>query len=486
MKQLIYGTLAIAILFLLPSCDKFTDITPKGKNLLANVSDLETILNFNFSQNGSVQVGSAAARTTAEDAFLFDDVNLLIDDLYPYLQNVNTLISAPTKSLDFALMTSNESVDRKVLSATDIKYSKLYFIINNVANAVIANADNANGDKAKASQYKAEAYIIRAYCHYLLVNLYAKAYQPATAATDGGIPYVKEDNLISEANRKSSVKEVYDNILSDIDAAFQLNSLPRVNINAMRVGLGFAYAVKAKVLISMGKYSDALSAANASLEINSFIEDHRNYVPVGSTPFARAAAAAGENLFYAAGTSSGPSFRAMSLEIANNYYEAGNIIKNYIKPYYVAGDALSGVTGTLTWFSFGYAVNSGGLTSIDSYLTKAECLIRSGSQQNIPAGMDIINQIRQRRNHVSGFTPLSATTETQAMAHLKKLSRIEFLYTVKNFLNIKRWNTEDAYKETISRTINGITYQLRPESPLWIFPFPQNATAYNPNLTQNY
>lgn len=485
MKKIIYSVLAMAIVFLLASCDKFTDITPKGKNLLGKVTDLETILNFNFSQNGSVQVGSAAGRTTAEDAFVFDDVNLLINDIYPYVQNVNTVIAAPTKTLTFALLTSNESVDRKVLATADIKYSKMYFIINNVANAVLANADQATGDRAKVTQFKAEALILRAYFHYLLVNLYAKAYNPVTAATDGGIPYVKEDNILSEANVKSTVAEVYANILSDIDAAFQLNSLPATNVNPMRVGLGFAYAVRARVLLSMRRYPEALAAANSSLNINSVIEDHRNYAPVGTTAFTRTAASLGENLFYAAGTSSGPSFRSMSFEIANNYYEAGNIIKNYVKPY-DSGDGLTGIVGSQLWYTFAFAFNSGGLTSIDSYLVKAECLLRAGSQQNIPGGMEIINQIRQKRNHPTGFTLLAATTEAQAMAHLKKLSRIEFLYTVKNFLNIKRWNTEDAYKETITRTFNGATYQLKPESPLWIFPFPQNATSYNPNLSQNY
>jgi len=487
MKKILYGILTIVLLFLLPSCEKFTDITPKGKNLLQNVSDLESVLNFNFTLNGSVQVGSAAAKTTAEDAFAFDDVNVLIDDTYPYLQNVSTVINAPTKTLDFTLLTSNETIDRKTLAVTDIKYSKLYFIINNVANAVISNADNAVGDRSKANQFKAEAYILRAYFHYMLVNFYAKAYNPATASTDGGIPYVKEDNIISEANVKSTVAEVYTNIVADIDAALQLNSLPKTNVNSMRVGLGFAYAVKAKVLLSMRKYEDALAAANLSLGINNTIEDHRTYAPVGTVPFSKVPTAVGENLFYASGATSGPSFRAISLEITNNYYEPGNMINKYVQPYYPGGGAaIYGVSGAQVWLSFVYAINSGGLTSIDSYLVKAECLARTGPQQNINSAMDIINSIRQKRNHPTGYTALTATTEQQAMVYLKKLSRTEFLYTFKNYLNIKRWNTEDAYKETIGKTINGVSYQLKPESPLWIFPFPQNATSYNPNLTQNY
>jgi hypothetical protein len=34
--------------------------------------------------------------------------------------------------------------------------------------------------------------------------------------------------------------------------------------------------------------------------------------------------------------------------------------------------------------------------------------------------------------------------------------------------------------------IAGKTYTLRPDSKLWIFPFPLNAVEVNPNLTHNW
>ena len=485
MKKNIYGLLCFGLLTCLAACEKFTDITPKGKNLLSKVGDLETVLNFNFSTNSGVAVGSPAARSSAEGAFNFLDANVLVGDYSPYTQNVTAIITAPGKTLDYVNMTYDESVDRAALTATDVKYSKMYFIINNVANAVIANVDQATGDRTKGNQLKAEALVLRAYFHYWLVNLYAKAYNPTTAASDPGIPYVKEDNAISEANKKSTVAEVYANIIADLDAALALNSLPKTNVNAMRVGLGFAYAAKARTLLSMRKYAEALEAADQSLAINNVLEDHRKFAPVGTTAFARPAVFAPEEYFYASEGPEGPFFRTITPEVIR-FYETGDIINQYVKPYSPALDGLIGLPGSLHWFSFAYAKNTAGLNTSDAYLVKAECLARPGAQQDIAGAMQIINMMRERRIHPSGYAPLPASTEAQAMAALKKFSRIEFLYTGKNYLNIKRWNTEEAYKETISRTINGVTYQLKPESPLWIFPFPQDATNYNPNLTQNY
>lgn len=467
----------------LPACKKFTDITPKGANILNRISDLDMLLNYNFTAT-SATGDTLSAKSTAQAAFSPYDVGNLVNDTYAYSTNIPSLITTKQQTLNYAYTVYDETVDRKTLAVTDIKYEKLYFIINNVCNVVLKNTDAASGDATKGKQLKAEAYILRAYLHYLLVNFYAKGYNPATADKDGGIPYVKEDNIVSEPNVKSTVAEVYNNILADIDAAFALNSLPKVPANNMRVGQAFAYAVKAEVLITMHNYPDALTAANASLAINSYLNDDRQFAPVGTVPFGKPELTPAENLFYMAYSGS-PLISSPSLEITNDIYEPGNVINSYVMPYYPLGNPFSGIDGSKLWLYTGgtYAINTGGLTTSDTYLIKAECLARTG---DLGGALAIINQIRQYRIHPSVYAPVTASTEAGVMDLLMRTSRIELLYTMRNYLNIKRWNTDDVYKQTITRTINSVTYSLKPESPLWIFPFPQSATNYNTNLTQNY
>lgn len=467
---------------ILSSCKKFTEITPKGSSLLDRVSDLELLMNFNFTSN-SATGDTLSAKTTAQTAFSPNDVGNLVNDTYAYSTNIPSILTTKEQTLNYAYTVYDETIDRKTLAVTDIKYEKMYAIINNVCNPVILKADAASGDRAKANQLKAEAYILRAYLHYLLVNIYAKGYNPATAAKDGGIPYVKEDNVSTEPNKKLSVEEVYTNIMSDINAAFGLNSLPQTPVNNMRVGLAFAYGVKAQVLMTMRKFPDALAAANASLAINSYINDDRLYAPVGSLRFEKLQVSPQENLFYmgAAGT---PLLASLSVEM-NDIFEPGNIIDSYVKPYYAAGNPFSNVPGSklFLYSTFTYAINTAGLTTSDTYLIKAECLARSG---DLTGALGIINQIRQRRIHASVYAPVSAGTEAGVMTLLKRTARIEFLYTMRNFLDMKRWNADDVYKQNVTRTLSGTTYTLKPESSLWIFPFPQSATNYNPLLTQNY
>ena len=136
------------------------------------------------------------------------------------------------------------------------------------------------------------------------------------------------------------------------------------------------------------------------------------------------------------------------------------------------------------WDNNEYYMTTGGLTTVDMHLTRAECLIRSNKGDDLQQAMKIINTIREKR--IDPYTPQSATDPATAFKYLKQLSRTENWFSYRNFVNLKRWNTEDAYKETLHKNLQGHEFELRPDSPLWIFPFPQNATNYNPNLTQNY
>ncbi|MCD0489187.1 RagB/SusD family nutrient uptake outer membrane protein [Pedobacter sp. MC2016-14] len=474
MKRTVLIMMAILSVLNFSSCEKYTDIlTPKGKNLLSTVDELEYLLNYNFG---------------ASNAFYLQNLYLIDNDIYPRLGNVANTLSGP-KTLNYAMLTYDETVDRAMLATSDPSYLEMYSVITNRLNVVIQLVEGAPGNREKATRLKAEALILRAYLHYIIVNEYAKAYNPATAEQDGGIAYM--NNIDYETSPvKNTVAQVYAKMLEDVNAALSLGALPDLPPNSTKVSKAFAYAVKAQILISMRDYTGALAAADTSLAFKNTLEDHRPFVATGIA--ARPAYTASDNLYYATNSQNLPTNMVATVEILNNYFEPGNIMRYYTTCYsFTSGGVnysqtnalLYGIPGSLLFYSAEYQQNNAGMTVSDPMFIKAECLIRTGK---ITEGMELINYIRQRRIRPVDYIALTATTEPAAMAHLKKLSRIEFLYTWKNFVNIKRWNTEAAYKETITRTISGITYTLRPESPIWILPFPKMATDYNSNLTQNF
>jgi hypothetical protein len=103
--------------------------------------------------------------------------------------------------------------------------------------------------------------------------------------------------------------------------------------------------------------------------------------------------------------------------------------------------------------------------------------------------MDALDAIRVKRIDPAVYTPLKGRVNTKADAifRLKQTSHGENIYSIYNFINRKRWNQLDDYKQKQVKTMAGKVYELEPNSPLWIFPFPQNAINNNPNLLpQNY
>ncbi|MBN8835799.1 MAG: RagB/SusD family nutrient uptake outer membrane protein [Sphingobacteriia bacterium] len=78
-------------------------------------------------------------------------------------------------------------------------------------------------DSANYNAQKGEALVARAYAHFMLVTLFAKAYDPATAATDPGIPYVTAvEKHATVKYSRGTVKSVYDNIEADLNRGLPL------------------------------------------------------------------------------------------------------------------------------------------------------------------------------------------------------------------------------------------------------------------------
>lgn len=90
------------------------------------------------------------------------------------------------------------------------------------ANQALAAIDESP-NKASLSPQRGEALITRAYNHFMLLQFFSLAYNPATAESTSGIPYVKEaeTSLIKNYTRQS-VKEVMDNIQQDLEEGLKL------------------------------------------------------------------------------------------------------------------------------------------------------------------------------------------------------------------------------------------------------------------------
>lgn len=462
------------------SCSDFTDLQPKGKNLLTTTTQLEMLLNAEFDMGGS-------------------DWFMMCGDMVYAFEHVPTLINRPQKTRTAIILTWDESQQDYMaeLTSSDSDYSDMYGVIGTIANPILSRVDEAEGTEAMKNQLKCEAWTLRAYFHYLLVNKFAKAYNPATAAEDPGIPYMTEDLDITSTVEKSTVQQVYDHILADVQEAIDLDALPVTAVNRMRVNKACAYAVKALALLSMQRFDEAEEAANQALALNPSVDNYNEMVTatitgilVGNTYdiILRPRLECAEDLFF--------TYRMEVLDAitpyAWNLFEEGHVCRDkmgtmsklyeYTQDY---GEMMIGLSG----YEYTYDMNSGwngaGMKTTHMYLTVAEAEIHKG---NYDAAMAALDKIRVNRIDPEVYQPLEGrvTTEAEAIAHLKQTSHGENIYSIWNFINRKRWNQVPGWEETFTYDFNGQVFTLTPESSMWIFPFPSNVISLNPNITQNY
>ena len=115
---------------------------------------------------------------------------------------------------------------------------------------------------ALIKKYKGEAYLIRAFYFHQLVQRWAKAYDPATAATDPGVPVPLEFDLTAKPKR-STVAETYAQILADIaKAKTMLADVPGAQ-SSMKLTYDCVLALEARVALCMQNWPTAIASSNA-------------------------------------------------------------------------------------------------------------------------------------------------------------------------------------------------------------------------------
>jgi hypothetical protein len=93
------------------------------------------------------------------------------------------------------------------------------------------NAIEKAGNTSEYSASKGEALVARAYAHFMLVTLFAKAYDPATAESDPGIPYVlKPEEVVQGDYQRGTVASVYAQIEKDLT-----DGLPLIKNSSYRI-----------------------------------------------------------------------------------------------------------------------------------------------------------------------------------------------------------------------------------------------------------
>lgn len=448
----------------LTACDDYLDNVPKGEKIPTTLADFSTMMADEYDN-------------------LREDVSQAIYLLNDHFANEATL------SYD-RLTRANYNWDTSINRVTENNSDEACYYVSyraiSTANLILENVDDATEcTDEERQQVAAQARIMRAMAYYRLVNYYAKPYNEDSAANDGGVPLITSSD-VGASYTQPSVQEIYDFILQDITDA--LPDLPDEGENILYNNLGTGYAFAARVYLQMGRYTEALSMANQALAINSELFDWKTFytehesVLTDTTSYQRIDSPMGydycENYNFIHGVNSYASNElSIPVERAAKFETGDAEFLSRWKKRTVGSD-------TYYYGMLSGNFNRGGMTTTEVYLIKAECQARTG---DIDGAMETVNLVRKARILDDYYEDLEATTETEALNFIQQVKNNAMILTFVPFCDQRRWNMDSSTATTYTKTVDGETRTLTPDSYFWVMPFPDGAVS-NPgsgSITQN-
>jgi hypothetical protein len=251
-KTFIIISLLATGLLLTAACDDFLDVAPDNRVDLSDVQNNAQMLT-------DLLINGYPDRLSVATAELMSD-------------NADHKINPPTLTYHYlwneeAYYWKNIENDQGNDDIGDVWTAHVDAI---AAANVVLDAIAKAGYPEEVNAQRGEALMIRAYNHFMLVNLFGQHYNPATAATDLGVPYW--ETQITELDPKFvrlSVAEVYEKIDRDIE-----EGLPLIDESLYGATLKYhfnkraSYAFATRFNLYYGNYDKVIAYANTALGEN--------------------------------------------------------------------------------------------------------------------------------------------------------------------------------------------------------------------------
>lgn len=427
-------------------CNKFLEVKPKGILLPERVEDFEAMFN-------SPEMAMSFA---AELLYCVDD----------YHEDFDAVIKTAQANAYYWRKGLDENTNDNPAVWGDL-YKSIYHanvIINKVFNAV-------DGTQAKKEALRAEALVVRADNYLTLLTIFAKAYDPATAANDPGLPLVTETDLTEKTPPRSSVQATLDTMLHNIQEA--LPHLPSsMSDNRYRVTRQAACGLLSRIYLYMQRYDEAAANAVLALEAPHTILDYNDYEAAGDFP----------------DTDQKPDI--LWQRASWNYsIPSGLMLSADIRSYFNEDD----LRFTLfTWLSNNERTYNGptgytnfGITFQEMELTRAEVMAR---KNNVTGAMDIINEFRKKRIKAAAWQPLLAATPEEALQVVLAERRRELFFGGLRWMDMKRLDREGRMPaiKRINKETGETLATLAPHSPQYTFEVPARVLQFNPGMIKNH
>ncbi len=397
-------------------------------------------------------------------------------------------------------------------------WEKSYYAIAH-ANQALEAIDKLGNPKS-LDYLRGEALLARAYNHLALVNVFAQAYDPATASSEPGVPVVDqvESSLIVHYKRKS-VAEVYDAVEADI-----IEGLPLIKDRNKQKGYHFnkaaAKALAARFYLYKGDWDKVLEFSNdlGDYPVNK-LRVWKNFtnLPFETAMKGYASQAEPTNLLLSAGNSvmlyQFAFYRyGMNKDITKELFDGRNYnVLN--KSWNYRKESYQGYDNSFMTKYFAYFINEGGnttsgqpytsyvlLNNDELYLNRIEATIMKGDLDKAAKMMGYFSVFKSRgaelgdQNQVSKqtvlnlskkpniFEPFYALNSDQKafIEVLTEMRRRDLAQEGGRWIDIKRFNLEVIHYDGVAK----VEYKLEKRDNRKAVQLPSHVAQYGVELNK--
>lgn len=252
MKKYIKNIFLLLIIgSLLGACDRFLDVMPDNRTMLDSPQKIKDLLVTSYPTINYALIAELSADNLIDNRA---ENSLLKVDAYD--------------RMDTELF---EWLDVASSTGTDSPYFvwEGYYQSIAAANQVLQAIDQlaASGDATNMDAQRGEALILRAYCHFMLANIFAKPFKDANLSkNDLGITYMtKPETEVLVHYERNSVAEVYELIAKDIEEGYPLISDESYNVPKYHFTKAASAAFASQFYLYKRNYDKVIQYANVVL-----------------------------------------------------------------------------------------------------------------------------------------------------------------------------------------------------------------------------
>lgn len=455
MKHSKYKLIQLVLCCLLfTGCDKYLDITPKGKKLLSTVADYDQWLN-----DESLILGYGQPFCWAN--YLGDNADM------PNIANPPSAFQeliytwAPQYSTD--------------LSASPTFWGEHYSRINQF-NTVLMGIDEAiAGTNSQKKSLKAEALLGRALEYFYLVNEYGKPFDSATVSQDLAVPFVTSNDITQDVPARSTIAEIYKHIIDDLNTA--IPDLPADNsANRFRGSMAAAYSVLARVYFYARNYTEAQKNAALALTTGKAVMiDFNGAMPATNLLGTHPDVIYGRMVLgqIAATLDFMRSFAANDLRVRKLYYSTDGYKFTTRGATLYFPPAINPIL---------YYTNSG--TSVQEMkLIIAECAARNN---DLATALQQLDEVRKNRFATASYVPFNSNNREDVLLEILKERNQELPFCGLRWFDMRRLDKENRM-DTVHRydAQGNIIATLPPHSDRYTFQIPVQVLSFHPGMPQN-